>query len=147
MSYVNFELSTLLPSCSWLCELKAGITSSSQGETKLFETSPVTPVARKCEIQMRQPTMTEQDEECGFVLTVLIIPVPGPVKAATSYIHLVLISKILGTRHVVYSHWVRLRVRAHQRNWQPQFPRNVVDFKQAADFQFSRRTQRKLMFD
>jgi hypothetical protein len=45
----GLELATPLPSCSWLCELKAGITPSSHGKTKLFETSPVTPVARKCE--------------------------------------------------------------------------------------------------
>jgi hypothetical protein len=30
---------------------------------------------------------------------------------------------------------------------QPQFPRNVADFKQAIGFQISRRTLRKLTFD
>jgi hypothetical protein len=40
------------------------------------------------------------------------------------------------------------RAIAHQRNWQPQpqFFKNVADFKQATGFQISRRTLRKLLF-
>jgi hypothetical protein len=39
------------------------------------------------------------------------------------------------------------RARAHQGNWQPQFLRNVTNFKQATGFQISTCTLRKLMFD
>jgi hypothetical protein len=38
----------------------------------------------------------------------------------------------------------RIRPRAHQGNWQPRYPRNVADIKQASGFQLNRRTLRKL---
>jgi hypothetical protein len=46
-----------------------------------------------------------------------------------------------------FLNFVILKVRQHQGNWQPKFPRKVIDLKQATGFQFSRRTLRKLTFD
>jgi hypothetical protein len=54
------------------------------------------------------------------------------------------ITQVISFHEIFY---LNVRVRAHQENWQMQFPRNVTDFKQVTGFQISRRTLRKLMYD